>query len=219
MIVNTNGRFGVRHPGAWALLGLMLLGGCGGQSMALQRQKTSLDTSKKSIALFTLRVSNQFKPTHQAKAFTLFVVPVGDPRKSTEFCLDVSYQRAAEQYYEYLVSIDMEPGAYRIGNVTGAGYDPLVNYTFEFPLGARFDLPPNGVVYLGHVTMTNRERKEGEPPSGSSFSLVSQAVAGYSNGTMDITIVDRADEDLPAFTKAFPVLRGCQIQRAIFRRE
>jgi hypothetical protein len=208
----------VRFGLSWSMLGFLLFGGCiSSRPMALEGQKEKLEVGGRSIGLFSLRVTNQYKPTHQAKAFSFQVWPVGS-KEMIEFRLDVSYRKAKDQFYEYLASVDLAPGTYTIGNVDGAEYELLMNYKFSFPMDTTFTLTPNAVVYLGHVLMVNRERKGDEPRSGPVVPLVEQSASGYAGGTMDVTVLDRSGEDIPAFVETYPCLQGCAIQKAIMRK-
>ena len=110
-------------------------------------------------------------------------------------------------------------GGLRAIHQAGGTEEHLLLWHFNFPLNTEFELPPGSVVYLGHIVMTNRERKQGEERSGDVVPLVDQAVSGYSGGTMDITITDRSAEDIPKFIEKYPCLKGMTIKTAIMTKK
>lgn len=107
---------------------------------------------------------------------------------------------------EYLVSVDLAPGTYTIGNVSGLSTGILTYGSFCYPVGATFEMPPDSVIYLGHVNMVNRKLQNGEKRSGSIFPLIDQAASGYSGGSFDITATDRSGTDIPLFEEKYPQL-------------
>jgi len=203
-------RMGVRLSFALSLGGLaaVLLCGCASPApMPLTATTARLDLGSKSIGLFTLRTSNQFKPRFQP---SVTWVEIGCPstEKAQRFRVGSPESQKKGAFYEYLVSVDMAPGHYRLGDVCGLNFVPLLlRASFQFPVNAVFELPPNSILYLGHVSMTNRERKEGERRSGSLVPVLDQAIAGYSTGTFDVTISDRSGTDVPLFMERFPILQ------------
>ena len=208
-----------------ALLVLPMVGGCYHQ-MALQPKLTSLDTGTQSVAIFTLVVKNDFKPQYGSTPFWITVH--SDRTGSTKFLLSGDWEGNGDWRTvinwtgtsEFPVSMGLEPGKYSVGEVLGSGrIVPLLLRHFNFPLKTEFELPPGSVVYLGHIVMTNRERKQGEERSGDVVPLVDQAVSGYSGGTMDITITDRSAEDIPKFIEKYPCLKGMTIKTAIMTKK
>ena len=99
----------------------------------------------------------------------------------------------------------------------GGSTNLLVIASFQFPVGARFNLPERSVIYLGHVDMKNRKREEGEQRSGPVIPLVDQAVAGYSGGTFDVVVTDRRDADIPTFLEEYPSLKEASIKTIIMQ--
>ncbi len=140
--------------------------------------------------------------------------------KEKVFAANKPYKEGKKEYFEYLVSVDLEPGEYSLGRIEGeglAGGGFLIAGHFGFPVNARFTLS-SGITYLGHVKMTNRERKEGEQRSGGIFPLIDQTVCGFSGGTFDVTVSDRSETDIPAFIEAYPRLKDVNITKAIMQK-
>ena len=206
-----------------AFLVLPMLVGCS-QGMALKPGATSLDTHTKSVAFFTLVVKNDFKPDYGAAPCFMWVK--SSKSETVQFQLEGDWQGngAPMLFYwmdtsEFPVSLGLEPGKYTIGLVRGGGSNIALTWGFGFPLNTEFDLPPNSVVYLGHVVMTNREREGDEERSGSMIPLIDQSLSGYSGGTMDISVTDQSSEDIPKFVAKYPCLKGLTIKTAIMTKK
>jgi len=203
------------------LLLLAAIGGGCGQQMALTPNTASLDTSSKSIALFTIQVNNEVNP-----ALWTYIdwVRVEDPI-SADSCNAPPYilgQPVASHginSHEYLVSVALPPGHYRVGLVHGNGQFPFLVYgQFEYPDLAQFDVPAGKIVYVGHTELTNRLRKADEQPSGDWLEPINQYSAGFIQGTMDVSVADHADSDIAMFREAYPCLKDATIDKAIMVR-
>jgi hypothetical protein len=214
------------------ILILPILVGCTStKDMALNPDIKSLDTQKKSIAIFTLTVRNDFKPDYGLAPCNILVKPSAG--SGTWFTLAGDWQGngAHPGWYnwkgtiDFPVSLGLDPGKYVISNVVAGGSAVILNWHSSFPLNAEFDLPPRSVVYLGHMVMANRERKDDEPRSGPVIgpdlvlglipAFVEQGVSGMSGGTMDISITDQSSEDIPKFLAKCPCLQAMAIKTAI----
>ena len=68
---------------------------------------------------------------------------------------------------------------------------------FEFPVKGRFELT-DGITYLGHVKMVNRQRKQGEERSGGVLPLIDRS--GADSRAAPLT--------LPSLTGARPTFRS-----------
>jgi hypothetical protein len=184
--------------------------------MTLDANKGNLAKVTKPVGIFTLRTENVYKPSFRPEVKKITLVSSSSKAKTT-FDTSKPYKQEKKGYLEYLVSVDLAPGNYSIGNVEGGGSGFLISGHFSFPVKAHFDLA-SGIAYLGHVTMTNRERKEGEERSGSIFPLLDQSVCGFSGGTFDITVTDRGETDIPDFIQAYPALKDANITKAIMQK-
>ena len=184
--------------------------------MALNKKADTVDLSQKSIALFTLRASNEYKPGFKPNASWILIKTVSSG-KSLKFGLDKPHANTGK-FNEYLVSVEVESGKHTLKRVGGVSNRVLIIGTFSFGFNETFEIPLNSVTYVGHVNMNNRERKKGETRSGSIFPLIDQAVAGYSGGTFDVTISDRSATDIALFTQTYPCLKDIQIGKALMQK-
>ena len=184
--------------------------------MALDANKGSLAKLNKPIGIFTLRTENAFKPSYEPEVKRITLVSSSSHDKKT-FAPNKPHKRAKNEYLEYLVSVDLAPGDYSLGHVQGTASGFLITGGFNFPVNARFNLT-SGINYLGHVTMINRERKEGEERSGGLFPLIDQAACGFYSGSFDITVTDRGETDIPDFVRAYPPLKDVNITKSIMQK-
>ena len=184
--------------------------------MALDANKGSLANLKKPIGIFTLRTQNALKPSYEPEVKQITLVSSTSQDKKT-FTSNKPYKRVKNEYVQYLVSVDLAPGEYSVGDVRGNASAFLISGNFKFPINAHFKLT-SGINYLGHVTMVNRQRKEGEERSGGLFPLIDQATCGFSNGTFDITVTDEGETDTSDFRLAYPSLKDVTITKAIMQK-
>ena len=198
-----------------ALAGMFLAGCASAHKMTLDANKKSLDKVTNPIGVFTLRTKNAVKPSYQPQVAQIQIV-AGGTREANYFVVKEPWSRDNE-YLEYLVSFDLPPGNYSVGNIFGLGEGFLIQGNFNYPVNAQFTLT-NGVSYLGQVTMVNRKRVGDEKRSGSIFPLVDQAVTGFGDGTFDITVTDRSESDIPAFVRAYPLLKDVRLTKAIMQK-
>lgn len=189
--------------------------GCASMSpMALEANGGALQLTSKSTGLFTLRTSNPYKPNYQPNVRTIEMISQ-DTDKAVNFTVTKPHSQEKKRFLEYLVSVDLTPGIYRVGSVTGTSPYILTFGSFKFPIGASFELPPNSVVYLGHVNMVNRKKTKGEKSSGSMFPLIDQGASGYADGTFDIAVSDRSNIDIQLFEQTYPELSKHLIMKNI----
>ncbi len=199
------------------LIAIFLCLGCSGpQKMALSNANNP-QLTEKSIALFSLKMSNEYKPGFLPMVNTL-EIKCEASGKSTHFTPERPHQQVKDDYVEYLVSLDLVPGQYTLGNVAGTSSGFLIIGSFRYPIGLGFHLPQDSIVYLGHITMNNRKKNQGEKSSGSMFPLLDQAASGYSGGTFDINISDRSMLDIQVFETTYPILRNYMVIPAVMER-
>jgi len=206
--------------------GVMLLSGCQ-QGMALDAGPKSMKLEKDSIGIFTLRTTNQFRPSYQPKVTLVCVKSETGENKVINFKVDQPYAKRKNEYFEYIISVRLPAGSYRLdgrvgsdlackpAGVQGVGGTWPMKGWFAFPIEGGFDLPPNTAVYLGHVEMVNRKAKNGERRSGGKIPLIEQAVSGFSESTFDVTISDRSEKDIPLIKQAYPFLEDHEIRKTI----
>jgi len=193
---------------------IILVSGCASK-MALSTNTKQLNIDKKSVAIFRLRISNQYKPSFQPKVYKVRAIRLKESKIKT-FKTNKPYAKAKKQYNEYLISLDLKPGRYKVGDVLGGASVPLlISAHFQFSLDAEFNVKSNEITYIGYIEMVNRKRKKGEKRSGSLIPLIDQAVTGFSTGTFDIKISDNYDEDIKIFKEKFPLINGYAINKYI----
>jgi hypothetical protein len=184
--------------------------------MALDANKGNLAKLSKPVGIFTLRTENAYKPSYQPQVKLITIVS-SSPQDKKTFAASKPYKQEKHKYYEYLISVDLAPGDYSVGHVQGKGSGFLISGGFSFPVNAKFNLT-SGITYLGHVTMVNRERKEGEERSGGIFPLIDQSVCGFSGGSFDVSVSDRGETDIPDFIQAYPPLKDANITKAVMQK-
>jgi hypothetical protein len=199
----------------WGAAAFVFHGCVSTRPMALTVETKAIETKTGAIALMTLKMSNQYVPSYQPGVRWIQVNPSGQASGPRFVPRDI-YQSVKNEYNEYLVSVQLAPGKYSVGDVLGySGRFPVAG-NFCFPMDAEFQLKPEAVVYIGHVDMVNRRRRnDTERRSGSIFPLVDQGVTGFAGGTFDISISDRFDEDMKAFRGKYPVIADQQVEKAL----
>jgi hypothetical protein len=210
-------RFFNRVASDAVLICLALFGftGCANQ-MALDAHKGDFSNLNSPIAIFTLRTENSYKPSYQPQV-AIIKVTSKSSKKEKVFGPNKPYKQGKDAFFEYLVSLDLEPGAYSLERIEGEATGLFIDGHFGFPIQAYFDVS-SGIVYLGSLKMVNRQRKDGEERSGGVIPLIDQAVSGFSGGTFDLTISDRSETDIPEFIEAYPKLSGIEIVKGIMRK-
>lgn len=189
------------------------ISGCA-TSMPLTKDTKKLNFTKETIGIMSLKISNKHVPGYQPNVKIIEVLQIDTASKKT-FEVEEAFHKVENEFNEYLLSFQLPPGFYKIWEVGGnSGIFP-VSGTFRFPMGAEFGLDSNTITYIGHVEMVNRERKDGEPRSGSIFPLIDQSVTGFSVGTFDITISDRYLDDVKLFKAKYPAIDGYEVKKNI----
>jgi hypothetical protein len=198
----------------------LVMSGCAGHKMALTKEQSNIDLTKKSIALLSVKISNQYKPDCQLEVTGAFICPqaetcsrplpyyhkAGKPYKSEE-----------KLFNEYLMSFELDSGAYTIRSIGASFQIPLLISAFgSAPLLLKTEIKPNSLIYLGHVDIILREKKiDIERRAGSIIPLIDQATAGFSTGTFDIDIEDRFDEDMKLFISEYPALQNLKVEKSL----
>jgi hypothetical protein len=216
--------------------------------MALDRNKGSLAGLSKPIGIFTLDTTNAYKPSYWPHVEAIGCVSSSSHKvKAFQVSKENFLQQASMENYRegtgYLISVDLDPGDYSLGNIFGTSNQGGLKGVFCFPVNARFTLT-NGITYLGHVMMTNRQRtqynqntrvRKGaelmmqsrpiekpsgpiEESSGPLFPLLQQGLSGFSGGTFDVTVTDKGDSDIKEFVSAYPLLKDVNITKAIMQK-
>lgn len=196
-----------------AVLATLSLTGCAGK-MALVKGQEEVKTDATSIALLSVRVSNQYKPGHQPALDTATL-------SGTEIhytgLKEGLIREETDKHKDYLLSFALKPGSYSLRSINGSA---MVGYIFgancSLTLDAPFDVKPGNISYLGHMNATIVERtKDTEGRAGIIFPFYSQTAAGFFTGTFNVSIEDRYDQDVAEYRKQFPGLAASQIEKAV----
>jgi hypothetical protein len=196
---------------------MFVFSGCAA-NMALTKGQEQVDLSEKSIALASIRISNQNKPGYQPSLLYAFFFANSSDAEKTHVDLKIDpFKSEKDQYNEYLMSFTLKPGKYNFSQIWGNYKIPmLMNAMCAVPLNTQIEIKPNSVVYLGHIDATIRERKNDvEERAGSVIPLLDQALAGFSSGTFDVVIKDKFEEDIKAYTAEYPALNKVKVEKAI----
>lgn len=202
-----------------SLLALLLvagLSGCGA-NMALTKGQDKLEMSDNGVVLATVRIANQNKPGYQPILRLAFLQQLAPVNERLTFKInDDPYKAVKEQYNEYLLSFGLKPGDYSLNSLFGTYNIPLlVSATCSVNCNAPFTVKQGVVSYLGNIQATIVERKGDEDRAGPLVPLIDQSVAGFSNGTFELKIIDRYEEDLAAYQAEYPALKGVKIEKQL----
>jgi hypothetical protein len=198
---------------------LFIMCGCAGQQMALTKGQANIDVTKKSIALLSVKISNQFKPGYQFDVVSTQICPQNEEcgrnfyhRTKTDYKI----KSVEDSFNEYLLSYELDSGAYKVAMI-GALYNhfPICGGGI-IPLNFKTEIKPNSVVYWGHLDVVMRERKnDNEVRAGSVFPLIDQAVVGCSSGTFDVVVEDKYEEDMKLFVSEYPAMKNVKVEPSI----
>ncbi|MEN6320409.1 MAG: hypothetical protein ABFD82_16860 [Syntrophaceae bacterium] len=193
--------------------------GCAGHKMALTKGQTNIDVTKKSIALLSVKVSNQHKPSCQLELTGVKICPQSETcsRPLPYFHKAESpYKSEIDRFNEFLLSFGLESGRYNLQWI-GTTYQAfLVSGFGGIPLDTKIDIKPNSISYLGHLDVVLRERKnDDEKRAGNVIPLIDQSVPGFSTGTFDVIVEDKFDEDMKLFISEYPALKTVKVEKSI----
>lgn len=186
------------------LIAAHIVAGCAGtKPMAISPENKSFNTDSESVALLFVRTRNTVNDGYLPE---IQIVEILDrnTKKTVKFNCANSIIHPTGAFLEHLVSFQLPPGEYQIKEIRGSAQvnrSQAMSFLvapahFEWELCGIFDLKPDEVAYLGHMELTNRDRKEGEKASGSSLPFIPQKASGFSAGTFDVTVDDQMEEDM-----------------------
>src|ERR1035437_1810609 len=91
---------------------MFVFSGCAA-NMALTKGQEQVDLSEKSIALASIRISNQNKPGYQPNLLYAFFIANSSDAERTHVDLKIDPSKSEkDQYNEYLMSFTLKPGKY-----------------------------------------------------------------------------------------------------------
>jgi hypothetical protein len=191
---------------------LATLTGCA-TNMPLSPDRPVNVSANDSIAIFTMRIRNDFK-NYLLTPQLIYVESVGGSGgKSYRVSFNDPEQRISDREIAMVGSLSLPPGDYEITRFTGmtdVGFALLpVRGSFEPRLERRFRIEAGESVYLGHIfaRLVARESDD-EPRAGPVIPLIDQAATGMSTGTFKIEVVDRFEEDVRYIKSRFPSVAG-----------
>ncbi len=219
------------------LLSAVFFAGCSShnvQEMALTPEDSLSDIQGSYISLLSISTDNQFKPTWPPEVYSIEVTDQRSQEKiqvtlQSMDKMDLIKKAFSEMgqideggsTWEGLVSFHLPPGQYRITAVRGgcirsAGIAAAMA-SFDFPFDMPFQVGRDQFVYLGNITMINRERlSEDEIPSGdTTITRLPQKHSGFGTGTFDVIIKDLYESDMRKFQKKYPAMAGQPIAKNI----
>jgi hypothetical protein len=198
------------------------MSGCAGNKMALTKGKSDIDLKNKSIALLSVRISNQYKPSRQLELLSVVICPQSEPNCRHDLLSNPGspykpYKREKKHFNEYLLSYELESGTFNIDGFYTTYQIPALISGFGFAkLNLKTEIKPNSISYLGHLDIILREKKsDAEIRAGSAIPFIDQSIAGFSSGTFDVVVEDKFDEDMKSFISEYPALQNVKVEKSI----
>jgi len=202
------------------LISVLALNGCVGMGMdmALVRGQEKLGVGDNGLVITTVRIANKNKPGFQPTISKTFIMQESPTRKLLEFDVkDDPFKSVENEYNEYLFSFSLKPGNYDLFHILGSYQLPIVMYAHcSAAFSAPFIVKQGVVSYLGNIQATIVERKgDKDRRAGPMKPFIDQSLAGFSNGTFEISSIDRYEEDVASYQSEYPALRGIKIEKQI----
>lgn len=204
------------------------LGGCAAHNMALTKGQSSVDLSTKSVALLSVRTSNQLASTFQIDLVGVIICPESEACSNPRPYLHKAngpYKHERDRFNAYLLTLELAPGTYTLQSLATVYVSLLSEAGGYVPLAMKIHIRPNTVSYLGHLDVVLRERKtDNEARAGREQLNIGPVVrvemkeasrTGFSTGAFDVTVEDRFDEDMQSFVAEYPVLKKVKVDKAI----
>jgi hypothetical protein len=187
-------------------------------NLAVTKEQSEIDLSKQSIALLSVKISNQNKPKYQLDLWGTCICPghekcIAMPNWHTP---DTPYNSEEKEFKEYLLSFGLQSGTHNIHLIKVSYHIPLILRAMaDVPIDLSAEIKPNSVVYLGHLDIVLREKKSDNEVRAALFPLIDAAVVGFSTGTFDVTVEDRYNEDIKLYTSEYPALQNKNIEKSL----
>jgi hypothetical protein len=202
---------------------VFVMAGCSSHQMALTKGQSSIEVTKKSLALLSVKISNQYKPNYQLDIMGALICPQsercghGAVKHFHKIQIPYRIKSVENSFNEYLLSFELESGTYNFHSI-GAAYDHFpITGGGSVPLNYKLEIRSNSITYLGHLDVMMRERKnDSEVRAGRFGPLLNQnpAVGAYS-GTYDVVVEDKYDEDMKLFISEYPGLQKVKVEKSI----
>jgi len=200
---------------------VFVMTGCAGHEMALTKGQTNIDVTKKSLALLSVKISNQYKPNYQLDIMGALICPQsercghGSRKHFHNIKSPYKIKSIENSFNEYLLSFELESGSYNFHSM-GAIYDHFpITGGGPVPLNFKLEIKPNVVIYLGHLDVVMRERKNDSEERAGQIRVTQNPVVGTVMGTYDVVVEDKYDEDMKLFISKYPVLQKVKVEKSI----
>jgi hypothetical protein len=198
------------------------MSGCAGNKMAVKKGKFDIDLTKKSIALLSVRISNQNKPGRQLELQSVIICPQSEPNCKRDLPSNPGspykpYKKEKDYFNEYLINHELESGTYNIDGLYMTYRIPTLTFSIGFAkLNLKTEIKPNSISYLGHLDIILREKKsDAEISAGGDIPYIDQSIAGFSSGTFDVVVEDKFDEDMKSFISKYPALQNVKVEKSV----
>ncbi|MBN2144062.1 MAG: hypothetical protein JW774_05505 [Candidatus Aureabacteria bacterium] len=197
------------------LLALLILPGC--QTLTKPGltlvNNESLANYEKSLVLFSIDSSNSISNGHTPRVGQivledkstkqLYKFQPGQHKKGAGV---VSPDGKSLNNQICLASMELEPGTYRIKQITGTSFAILTVGNFSFNFKYDFEVKSGQKVYLGRLKMMLRKKiNKEEQSAGGVFPLIDQAASGYGSGTFEYSWTDNNAEDMALYKETYPI--------------
>jgi hypothetical protein len=190
-----------------------LLGACSHHA-PLSKGQAAIDLSSRSVALLSVTVSNQNRPDYQPFPYIVYLEG-SDP---DAFVLDEEAPHRSKPGHsnEYLLNFDAKPGSLKLDKIWFDYHGTFIGARASIPMNLAMNIKPRAANYLGHIHVLIRaKRSDDEDSAGPTLPLINQATAGFSNGTYEVTVEDRYDEDMKWFMAEYPALRTVLVEKSL----
>jgi hypothetical protein len=190
-----------------------MISGCS-RGLALSKGQNMIDLSSASIALLSVRISNQNAPDYQPFPFMVFVDGAGSG--FFKFSEDGPHRGEKNLFNDYLLSFNLKPGTSTFDKIWFDYHGAVIGARASIPMKLATVVKPGSVNYLGRMDVVIRPKKsDAEDSAGPSFPFINQATAGFSNGAYEVVIKDNFKEDMEWFMSEYPALKTVMVEKAL----
>ena len=201
---------------------VLTMSGCAGNNVTVNKDQPDIDLTRKSIALLSVRISNQYKPDRQIELQSVIICPQSELNCKQDLSSNPGspykpYKREKDYFNEYLLKYELESGSYNIDGLYTTYRIPTLTSGVGFAkLNLKTEIKPNAIIYLGHLDIVLREKKNNaEISAGGAIPFVDQYIPGFSSGTFDVIVEDKFDEDMKSFISEYPALQKFKVEKSI----
>jgi hypothetical protein len=187
--------------------------------MAITKDQSKVDLTANSIALLSVKISNQNKPEYQLELDYAMVCPQSEAcyKQTSSYSHKAGppYKREKALFNEYLLTFKLESGIHNLYNFYCSYIVFPIGAGSFVPLNLKVEIKPNSIIYLGHVDVILREKKTDNEKQAGLLPLIDAAAVGLSSGTYDVIVEDKYDEDIKLFASEYPVLQNAKVEKSI----